>query len=179
MKNTKKLTVSAIATALGVVLMLIGAVFEPLDLGSACISSVLVAFIYMEIGSPYTYLVWLCTSLITALVYPSGLMWIMYLSVFGFYPIIKGIIEKLPRAVWWPLKLAFGAVSFSVLFVVCTFVLGVSLFEEGFFGLPSEVFYLLMLLLICVCFAAYDIFLTAYIRIYLARIRPKIKKLLK
>ena len=179
MKNTKKLTLSSITVALGVVIMLLGAVFEPLDLASACIASVLVAFIYIEIGSPYTYLVWLCTSLISAIVYPSGLMWIMYLSVFGLYPIIKGFIERTPKVLWWPLKICFGAVSSCALYLVCTFILGVSLIEDGMFGLPKEIYYLLFALIVAVCFIVYDIFLTAYIRVYLIKLRPKLKNILK
>ena len=179
MKSTKKLTVSSITVALGVVIMLLGAVFEPLDLASACIASVLVAFIYIEIGSPYTYLVWLCTSLISAIVYPSGLMWIMYLSVFGIYPIVKGLIEKAPRGIWWPIKICFGAISSFLLYLVCTFILGVPLIEDGMLGLPKEIYYLLFALLVSVCFVAYDIFLTAYIRVYMIKLRPKFKNLLK
>ena len=52
MKETKKLTISAMTVALGVVFMVVGAVFEVLDLSTAVLASLLVVFIYIEIGSP-------------------------------------------------------------------------------------------------------------------------------
>ena len=179
MNNTKKLTVSAITVALSVVLMILGAVFEPLDLAVACIASVLVAFVYIEIGSPYTWLVWLCTSLLSALVYSASLMWIFYLFVFGAYPMVKGYVERLPRALWLPLKLLFAAATYTILYLTVSFVLGVELVSGELFGLPTWVVYLLTALLALIAFVAYDVFLTAGIRLYLRRMRPKIKNLLK
>ncbi len=179
MKETKKLALSAITVALGVVFMLLGAVFEPLDLASSCLASVLLIFIYIEVGAPYTYLVWLCTSLISFIAYPTALMWIMYLMVFGIYPIVKGYIERVPRALWWLLKGAFGAVSLTALFLIITFVLGITLVDDGLFGLPAPVIYALTAFLGAICFLLYDIFLTAAARLYLSKIRHRFKNLLK
>lgn len=178
MKETKKLTLSSIAVALGVVFMVIGAVFEPLDLAACCLSSVLVLFVYIEVGRPYTYLTWLATSLITFLIYPSSNMWAMYLLVFGLYPIVKGYIERAPRAVWWWLKLLFGGVSMTGLFLILTFFLGVKM-DEGFFGLPMPAVYALTAVLGAVCFVLYDIYLTAAAGVYETKLRGKIKNILK
>ena len=177
MKNTKKLTVSAITVALGVTFMLIGAVFSPLDLTVSCLSSVLVAFIYMEIGSPYTYLVWLCTALISALVFPAGLMWITYFLVFGIYPVAKGYIERLKHALWIPIKLLWALVTMSILFCVTAFIMGIK--AESFLGLSIEISYIILGVLGVLCFLLYDLFLTAAVRVYLKKIRHKIKDLLK
>ncbi len=179
MKETKKLALSAVAVALGVVFMLLGAFFEPLDLASSCLSSVLLLFIYIEVGAPYTYLVWLCTSLISFIAFPSGLMWIMYLMVFGVYPIVKGYIERAKRVLWWPLKLLFGAVSMTALFLIINFVFGTPLIEEGLFGLPTPVLYIGTAALGALSFVLYDIFLTAAVRVYYLKIRNKLKSLLK
>ena len=167
------------SVALGVAFMLIGAVYSPLDMASVCISSALIAFIYIEIGSPYTWLAWLSTSLLTAIVYSSSPMWVMYLLVFGIYPIIKGYIEKLRRVLWWPLKLIFGAVSMTVMFLACTYVLGLPLMEDELLGLPTSVIYLVTALLALVAFAAYDVFLTAVVKVYMFKVRPKLKNILK
>ena len=179
MKSTKKLTVSATVVALGVVFMLIGAVFEPLDLAAACIASVLVAFVFAEIGGAYPYLVWLCTSLISAIVYFAGIMWVAYLFVFGIYPIIKAYIERTAHALWLPLKLCFAALSFSVLYVVTVFVLGVPLISEELFGMPPWVIYLLTALVALAAFVMYDFYLTAAIRLYYYKLRKKIQNILK
>ena len=178
MKQTKKLAISSITVALGVVFMFIGAVFEPLDLAVSCLASVLVMFIYIEVGAPYTYLTWLCTSLITFLIYPASNMWAMYLLVFGLYPIVKGYIERAPRALWWVIKLIWGAVSMTGLFLILTFVLGVKL-DDGFLGLPTSVIYAATAVLGAVCFVLYDVFLTAAAGVYETKLRGKIKNILK
>ena len=67
MSQTKKITLSALMVALGTVFMVIGAVVEVLDLTVCALSSLLVVFVFLEIGSYYPWLVWICTSLATAL----------------------------------------------------------------------------------------------------------------
>lgn len=177
MRSSKKLTVSAISVALGVVFMALGAVFSSLDLTVVCLASLLVTFVYIEVGAPYTYLVWICTTLLAALFYPASLMWSAYLLVFGIWPILKGAVEKLRHALWLLVKLAYGTLSLSLLFVIEAFVLGIPM--ESLFGLPMEVSAVILVLVSVIAFMFYDVFLTVGVRTYYQKIRPKIKNLLK
>ena len=179
MKETKKLALSAVSVALGAVFMLIGAVFEPMDLASACLASSLILFVCIEIGAPYTYLVWLATSLVSFVLFPGAMMWIMYLLLFGIYPILKGYIERLPRFLQWISKIVFGAVSLTALFLVITFILGIPLVGDELSFLPEPIVYLVLAVLGFLCFILYDVFLTAAVRVYFTRIRNKIKNILK
>ena len=77
MSSTKKLALSAMLVALGSVFMIIGSFVEVLDLTVCALASLIVAFAYLEIGSPYTWLIWLATSLCTALL--GGVLWMEYL----------------------------------------------------------------------------------------------------
>ena len=72
MSQTKKITLSAMMVALGTAFMVLGAVIEVLDLTVCSIASMLVVFIYLEIGSYFPWLVWICTSLATALILPAS-----------------------------------------------------------------------------------------------------------
>ena len=103
MRTTKKITVSAMIVALGTVLMSIGALVELVDLSVAAAVSLFVVFAMIEIGMPYPWLIWVCTSLITFLLFPAKTIWLMYLS-FGAFPILKAYIERLPRGFWLFLK---------------------------------------------------------------------------
>ena len=67
MRKTKKLTLAAMIVALGAAIMVIGAYIGIMELSMGAFASVLMAFVFIEIGSPYTYGVWLCTSLATFL----------------------------------------------------------------------------------------------------------------
>ncbi len=174
MRQTKKITLSAVLVALGSAIMIIGAVVEVLDLVVCVFASLLVVFVYLEIGPPYPYLVWICTSLATALMYFGSIIWVEYFLVFGIYPMLKAFIEKLPHVVWIVLKLLFiNAIVAALFFIV-----------EGIFGIPFFEDELLLMkivtwVLINVAFIVYDRFITVMVRVYTERIRPKISKLLK
>ena len=86
--------------ALGTAMMVLGAAIDVLDLSVCAIASMLVVFVYLEIGSYYPWLVWICTALASALIYPGSIIWAEYLLVFGIYPLIKAYIEKLPKWSW-------------------------------------------------------------------------------
>jgi hypothetical protein len=181
MKQTKKLTISAMIVALGTVFMVLGAVIEVFDLTAVALSSVLVAFVYIELGSPYTWLVWLCTTLCTFLFYQHSPMWFIYLVLFGIYPILKGYIEKLPKMFWWPIKLVFGNVAFVLMLFGIKLITGLPFIDpnEPLFGIKGGALYIVTWVLLNVAFVAYDFFLVVMVRYYLEKLRHKFKKILK
>lgn len=174
MKDTKKLTISAILTALGVVIMLLGAVIEVLDLSVGAIASLIVVFVFVEIGKPYHWLVWICTSLITAIIYPGSALWIEYLLIFGIYPILKSYIERLPRWSWWPVKLVYINAVVGLLALAMEKLLGIPFFEED--GVWMRV---LFWALLNVAFVMYDVFIKVLVRAYFAKYRERIISLIK
>ncbi len=174
MRNTKKITMSSILVALGVVILALGAVIELVDLTVCAIASLIVVFIYIEIGSPYTWLTWLCTALISFLVFPGSMIWINYLAVFGIYPILKAYIEKAPRAFWIPIKLVYiNAVIWAMFFLVEL------IFKVPFFGDDRLWFRAILYVLINVAFVAYDMFITVSVKLYYAKIRQKFIRFLR
>ena len=167
--------------ALGTVFMVLGAIIEVFDLTAVALASALVAFVYIELGSPYTWLVWICTTLTTFLFYQHSAMWFIYLVLFGVYPILKGYIEKLPRAFWWPIKLIFGNVAFVLMLLGIKVITGLPFIdaEESFFGITGRAMYVATWILLNVAFIAYDFFITVMVRYYLEKLRPKFRKILK
>ena len=174
MKSTKKLALSAILAALGTVFMVLGAVIEVMDLTVCALASLVVVFVYLEIGSPYTWIVWLVTSLATALMFPGSLIWVEYLLVFGIYPIIKAYIERLPRLIWWPIKLVFVNAIIWALFFIVEGLFGVPFFEGDTLPLKIATY-----ALINIAFVAYDLFITVMVRLYFEKIRHRINRFLK
>ena len=71
MTETKKLTLSAVLCALGVVFMALGSVIEVMDLSVCAFASLIVVFVYLEIGVPYALGVYLATALSSMLIIPS------------------------------------------------------------------------------------------------------------
>ena len=181
MKNTKKLTLSAMIVALGTVFMVLGAVIEVFDLTAVALASVLVAFVYLELGSPYTWLVWICTTLTTFLLYQHSPMWFIYLVLFGIYPILKGYIEKLPRLFWWPIKIVFGNIAFVLMVYGIKLITGLPFIDadETVFGISGKALYIVTWVMLNVAFVLYDFFIAVMVRYYLDKLRPKFKNILK
>ena len=160
--------------ALGTAMMIVGAIFEVLDMSVCAIASMLVVFVYLEIGSYYPWLVWVCTSLATALLYPASIIWAEYLLVFGIYPLLKAYIEKLPRWSWLIIKLGFINAVIWVIFLICEKLLGVPFFEE-----EGTVMKIVLYVLMNVAFLMFDLFITVMVRFYYDKLRPRFKKFLK
>ena len=160
--------------ALGTVFMTLGGFFEVLDLSVCALASLLVVFVLIEVGDPFPWLVWLCTSLATFLIFPGKMLWMEYLLIFGIYPILKAYIERLPRVAWFVLKLAFIN---SVLWLI---ILGFELiFKTSIFIVDELWVKVAVYFVMNVAFFAYDMFITVLVRFYFARLRGRIKHLLK
>ena len=172
MRYTKRITLSAMLVALGVVMMVFGAVFEVMDLSIAALASLLIVFAMIEIGMPFPWLIWLATSLITAILFPSKLIWLAY-AVFAPFPILKAYIERLPRGVWLVLKLIYLNIILVALYFLVELIFGIPMLE-GALWLQAAVY-----LLMNVAFLAYDRLITVMVRLYFERIRHRFRKFLK
>lgn len=172
MRTTKKITLSAIIVALGAVLMSIGALVELVDLSVAAAVSLFVVFAMIEIGMPYPWLIWTCTSLITFLLFPANPIWLMYLS-FGAFPILKAYIERLPRVIWIFLKLLYLNAMIVALYFLVELIFGYPLFEG------ARWICILAYVFMNVAFIAYDRLITIMVRVYFERFRHRFIKFLK
>ena len=175
MKSTKKLTIAAITVALGTVIMSAGVMLEVVDLTMSAVASLLVVLIYIEMGSPYTWLVWIATSLTTAIMFFGSAVWVEYLLVFGSYPLIKAYIERLPRLLWLPIKLLYVNAVVLVLLFVVEGLLGIPVFEEG----VGKWWKVALVVLANVAFVAYDLFITVMVRVYIFKWRKHFARFFK
>jgi len=174
MRKTKKLTLSAIMTALGTVALSLGSALEIIDFVTCIFASVIMLFIYIEIGSPYTWLTWLATALLCYLFFPASFVWLNYLLAFGIYPVLKAYIERLPRVFWIIVKLVYiNAVIWALIFLY-ELIFGLPLFAIDKMWLKIVAY-----VVINVGFFAYDIFLTLAVRLYVAKYRSKFARFLK
>ncbi len=175
MRNTKKVTLSALMAALGTVFLILGAYIEVLDLAMGALASVIMIFVYIELGSPYTWLVWLATSLLAALLgsaNPLSAIW--YFLLFGIYPILKAYIERLPRLAWLPLKLIYANAAFIGMVGLFWLIFGISPF-----ALDKKWMIIGIWVLGNFAFVIYDLFIKAMARVYLLKYRKRFSKLLK
>ena len=174
MRKTKKITLSAMVVALGTLFLVLGGFIDVLDLSASAIASVLVAFVYIEIGSPYTWLVWLSTTLASFICFSGSVLWLEYFLIFGIYPILKAYIERTPRKFWLILKLIFINAMLWLIFLGFELIFKTSVFIVDKTWMKIGIY-----LIMNVAFIAYDLFVTVMVRFYIERLRPRFKHLLK
>ena len=184
MKKAKKITLAAILAALGVTLMYLGAFIQVLDLSVVAIASVLVIFARIELGSPYDWLTYAVTGILSAIMIGSVnfVIPVLYLSFAGIYPILKAYFEHLRRPIAYLVKGAYFAVASLLLvlgaYLLSEFVLGVPLLSPALAGYTAVILIALYVLIFLMCFV-YDLLLSHLVVIYMLKIRPKIASVLK
>lgn len=173
MSRTKKLTLTALVSALSVVLLSLGTISQVLDLSTAAIVSCFVVFFRVELGGPYPYLFWATTSLCTYLILPTlggaGLIF----ALLGLYPLLKAWFERLTPIFEWTLKILLAAGLLALFIYLAKFVFMMP--DAIFTGWMLPAFFAAAL----VAFVLYDIALSRMIVYYALRIRPRIARFLK
>ncbi len=172
LKSTRALAVSAVLSALGVILLALGSLVQVLDLTMAVLASILVIFAVIELGGKYPYLIYAVTAVLSVLLVPSKSAAMVYLCFAGYYPILKAVLERhLPRFWCWVVKiLIFNAgLALSLLLMLKVFLT---------FTVPAAWYYALIPLL-SVVFVLYDVALTRLITLYLTKWQQRFRFLHK
>lgn len=124
MKLSKKISFSALIAAAAVIIMLLGSLIETVTLATAAVASVCVMIIAVELGYTYAISVYLVASVLSFLLLPVKDPAIFFTLSFGYYPIIKLLIEKLPsKPVAYVLKGLVFTAAFTVLFIIAVKIL--------------------------------------------------------
>ena len=182
-QKTKKLTLSAVLCALGAVLLSLGSLFQTIDLSCAALASFLCIFAVIELGGAYPWAIYVVTGLISVILMPYGMAGWIYIAFFGYYPVIKEKVERLPKVVSWIIKLAVLNLALFVCLVVSYFMFfaasGGGLIDAAIamFGVEgmAEIFALAIWAFVNVVFVIYDIALTRIISLYVYKLRHRFK----
>jgi len=169
-QRTKYITVSAMLSALGVVLLSIGAAVEVLDITTAVLASLLCIYAVIEMGGAYPWLIWLATSLLGLLLLPLKTPAILYGLFAGFYPILKEKLEKLKQ----PLSLICKLLVFHVCLAGIVAVFLLFLPTDGLLE-SSKWLPLVLYGMSLVVFVLYDVALTRLITFYLLRLHRRFR----
>ena len=177
MKKTKKIALSAILAAFGVIILYLGALVDVLDLSVAILASFLILFCTAELGYSTALSVWLVTSLLSLLLLPNKAPALLYTALFGYMPITKFLFERIGRRISWiPKLLLFNVASMAVGYFGWE-LLGFT--TENRLGLDAGWMIAAYLLLANAVFIVCDILYTRLVWIYLKKYRNKIRKYLK
>ncbi len=168
--KTLRLTLCAMLSALGVVLLWLGSAVEVVDISMAVLASLLCVFAVIEYGGSAPWLVFGVTATLSVLLLPQKTPALMYLLFFGYYPILKEKLEKRSRLTAWILKEVIFNLALALLLVLSHFLL----FTGASLG-SMMTYYLILIGIAELAFPLYDVALTRLISLYLFRLRKRFR----
>lgn len=157
MKKAKITAVCGMVTALSVVIMLASTVLSVLMYVLPIITSLGVLFVISFADKKWAFCVYLATAVLSMILLTDKETALTYTMFFGYYPLIKTALEKLPRVLSRVMKTIIfngAAVSIGFLGVWLLGVSGDEYTEFGKFTIP------LLLALANVAFILYDFAIT-------------------
>ncbi len=183
MSNTAKTAVGGMMVALSVIILL-PTMFTSLVYALPAFAGMITMFCVVELGKKWAFGVYAAAAIISLLVIPNKEAVVMYVAFFGYYPIIKAILEsKMPRVVEYILKFAvFNAA------VVIAYILLIKVFAMPFnelMGIDDEGSFFarfaipIMLAMGNVVFIVFDFCLTRLVTLYLRVWQKKFHKLFR
>lgn len=176
MKNkTKNTAVCGLITALSVVLMMLTTLVPVFMYVIPIVTGLLVLFVADTAHKKWALGVYFSTAFLSLLLITDKEAALTYALFFGYYPLIKDIIEKLPKALSWVLKLVLFNLAAVGIGAISFFLFGVSGEEYNEFGKYTVP---ILLIMANVCFILYDVCLTRN-RFLLTRLSEKFKKMIK
>lgn len=112
--------------ALSVIILLLGAVFEPLDLSCAFLAGFTVLAVRLRWGRSTAILLYFCTTVLAFLLLHNKLPAVLYAFYGGLYPIVKTEAERIfSGPLQWVLKIMFACLAYTGMIFVSLNVFGI------------------------------------------------------
>ncbi|MEE1238524.1 MAG: hypothetical protein UHO61_01195 [Acutalibacteraceae bacterium] len=175
MKQNVKITLCGITVALSVVFMLLS-YFPYFTYAIPAITGLLTMMLVIEINVKWAFAAYVAASVLV-FIFAEPESKLMYICLFGYYPIIKALIERINKPVIeWVLKLVVFNAAVLLIYVVFAGMFGISLDDFNVIGKYGV--YIFWAFGNAV-FVLYDITVSRLSGTYMYRIHPKVKKLLR
>ena len=173
-KTALAVTFCGLMAALGVGLMLIGAALAVAAYAAPMFASMCLIPVIAEFGKPRAWLCYTASAVLIALLSPDKELAFFYVAM-GYYPIVRSAFEAIrPKWLRVPVKLAYFAAVIALLYLFLCFVLRLdAVLSELKKSGPwlNAVFFVLLTAVMLL----YDLAVSVAERVYIQRIRPKLK----
>ena len=174
MDRTKKIAMCGMLTALSVVLMMLTGIITIGTFALPALAGLITIIAVIEGSIKYGLSVYIACSVLSFLIAPDKEAVLYYIAFFGYYPIVKAIIERIDKHfIQWVLKF----LVFNVAIIACFYasITILSIPKESFTIMGYYVPYLFLIVGNGV-FYLYDFALTSIITMYLRKWRKYIFK---
>lgn len=177
MRISTKTAMGGIIAALSTALMFSAAVFPFLTYALPAGAAVLLIPLIIEVNKKWAAAVFAVVSVLSLLFVADKEAAVMYAGFFGYYPIIKPVLEsRLPKWLEWIAKLLIFNGAVTAAYYIMISLMGIELEELERFGwlaLP------ILLLTGSVTFVIYDFALTKMISLYVFRWQKRFRAMFK
>ncbi len=174
MKTSVKVSLGGVVAALSLVLMLLTSIIPFGTYAFPAFAGILLVLLVFNLGYAYAFAVYFVTAALSFLLVTDKEAALYYALFLGFYPILKGVIERIPsKPVQYIVKLALFNVC-----MIAAFYIGISLLS-----IPKESFNLfgvylpwVFLILGNIVFIIYDLCITRLVTLYLLKWHDRLNK---
>ncbi len=175
LKQSAKTALGGVGAALMLALMFLLSVFPSATISAPAVASVVMVFAVLELGKGWAFGVYAATAILAVLVLPSKEAAVLFAVFFGYYPIVKAVLEKkaLRRILEWIIKILMFLAIVSAAYYLMIRFMGVEFEEIGKYGRAAIP---LLLGFGAVAFVAYDFCLTLFAGEYLRRWQKRFRK---
>ena len=174
MNNTKKVVFCGLMAAVATIIMLV-AYFPYLTYAVPAVASLAIMVCLIELGVKWSFMAYLA-SILPVFLFCENEAKLLYIVFFGFYPIIKVLIEKISsRVIEWLVKLAIFNVIIVTTYFVLSNIMGVRIDEISFVGGYTIA---VLLFLGNIVFVLYDICIERMAALYMVRLHNVVKRFL-
>lgn len=173
--NSSKITLCAITAALSVIFMLLG-YFPYFTYAAPAVAGVLLMVVVIEIDLKWAVGSYIASSFIIFLLGETESK-LMYIFLFGYYPIVKAAVERIRKPIAeWLIKLVVFNAAVLAVYGALSFVFDLSVEDFGALGKYGA---LIFLAFGNIVFVIYDIAVSRLSQFYFARLHDKIQKIVK
>ncbi|MBQ3151448.1 MAG: hypothetical protein IJB86_09420 [Clostridia bacterium] len=178
MKQNIKIAVGGIMAALSLVFLFLFSVFPSATLAAPAVASILTVLAVLELNKKWAVGVFAAVSILSVLIIPSKEAAILYVVFFGYYPILKSVLESKIHKKW--LEMIIKTVMFCVIMFVSYALMirfvGIEFDEIQKYGMAAVP---ALLGLGAVAFIGYDYCLTLFVSEYIRKWQKRFNKLFK
>ncbi len=178
MKRTSRVALGGIFSAVSVLVLLL-TIFPFATYALPPLAGAFLIPLVIECGKKWALCAYAAVSLVALLIVPDMEAKTLFIVFFGYYPIVKAILESIKNHVCeWLLKLLiFNAAAVGGYAILSWIGFSLDAFRIDGISLPLYGFLILFLLAGNVIFVIYDIGLTRFLPLYFSRVQPIIRRL--
>ena len=172
MPRAYRIALGGICAGLSIVLLACTGLFPYATAALPALAGFLTAPVVIESGKRWAVLTYAAVAAVAVFITPDISAAFAYIFFFGYYPILKSLIERLRKIVLeWILKLAAVNLAITAVYLVVRSFFSLAETEVILFGIDvTWAFWIAA----NVVFVLYDIVLTRLIGEYVRRLRPKL-----